>query len=163
MEAPTPTFCKDFASKRLKKHHNFSNACERVGRIKPKGKKSCMNLNKLDNNLKKEKSKMKKDSHKRHHSQKFKLREYSDICEINDNKSHNSKSKKKKSKQKVIINNILDFIKKHKFKLRNDFDRKHSEQFLLSKETAFEKPFELTEELVEEKKNLKFVFTLKND
>ena len=163
MEAPTPTFCKDFASKRIKKHHNFSNACERVGKIKPRGKKSCMNLNKLDNNLKKDKPKLKKDSHKRHHSQKFKLRDYSDICEINDNKSHDSKSKKKKSKKKVIINNILDFIKKHKFKLRNDFDRKHSEQFLLSKETAFEKPFELTEELVEEKKNLKFVFTLKND
>ena len=162
MEAPTPTFGKGFAAKRMKKKRNFSNACERVGRIKPKGKKSCMNLNNLDNNLKKDKPKLKKESHKRHHSQKFKLREYSDICEINDNKTHNSKSNKKKSKKKVIINNILDFIKKHKFKLRNDFDRKHSEQFLLSKETAFEKPFEFTEEIVEEK-NVKFVFTLKND
>ena len=162
MEAPTPTFGKNFASKKLKKNHNFSNACERVGRIKPKGKKSCVNLNKLNNSNKKEKSKLKKESQKRHHSQKFKLRDYSDICEINDNKSYNIKNNKNKSKKKVIINNILDFIKKHKFKLRNDFDRKHSEQFLLSKEEAFEKPFALSEELVEEK-NIKFVFTLKND
>ena len=50
----------------------------------------------------------------------------------------------------------------HKFKLRNDFDRKHSEQFLQSKEAAFEKPFLLGEENDEEK-NLKFNFTLKND
>ena len=141
MEAPTPTFCKDYTSKRLKKHSNFSNACERVGKIKPRGKKSCMNLNKLDNNLKKDKPKLKKDSHKRHHSQKFKLRDYSDICEINDNKSHNSKSKKKKSKKKVIINNILDFIKKHKFKLRNDFDKKHVEKFLSSIEHAINMSF----------------------
>ena len=158
MEAPTPTFCKDFASKRLKKHNNFSNACEKVNKIKPKGKKSCMNLNKLDNKLKKEKDqKIKKTSHKRHHSQKFKLREYEDIGEVDDNKSHHKKSKKKN-----IINNIHDFIKKHKFKLRNDFDRKHSEQFFLSKEAAFEKPFSLSEEIVIEK-NRNFVFTLKND
>ena len=167
MEAPTPTFCKDFASKRLKKHHNFSNACERVGRIKPKGKKSCMNLNKLDNNLKKEKKDIKKfklvkPSNKRHHSQKFKLREY-EIKEMEDNKSDNSKSiTRKRNKSIKIINNIHDFIKKHRFKLRNDFDRKHSEQFLQSKETAFEMPILSSDEIVLEK-NKNFEFTLKGD
>ena len=102
MEAPTPTFGKNFSSKR-KKHSNFSKTCEKLGKIKPKGKKSCMNLNKLDNNLKKEKSKLKKEKPKRHHSQNFKIKDYADICEINDNKSHYSKSNNKKSKKYKIL------------------------------------------------------------
>ena len=45
------------------------------------------------------------------------------------------------------INNIYDFIKNHKFKLRNDFDKKHVEKFLSAKEEAFKIPFLLTEEM----------------
>ena len=44
------------------------------------------------------------------------------------------------------IDNIYEFIKNHKFKLRNDFDKKNSEKFLLSKEEAFEKPFSFLKE-----------------
>lgn len=158
MDAPTPTFCKDLLSKKLKSG-NFTDACGR-----PKGKLSCSNLNNLDNKLKEKKSRFKKDTsnHLRHHSQKFKLREINEDLKENDNKSLNNKKRRSKKHDNIIINNINDFIKMHKFKLRNDFDRKHSEQFLQSKEAAFEKPFLLGEENDEEK-NLKFNFTLKND
>jgi hypothetical protein len=42
---------------------------------------------------------------------------------------------------KFNIKNVNIFMLKHKFKLRNDFDKKNSEKFLLSKEQAFENPF----------------------
>ncbi len=158
MDAPTQKFCKDLLSKKLR-DGNFTDACGR-----PKAKFSCSNVKNIDDKLKKEKSKFKKDNpkHLRHHSQQFKLRE-NDLEEIDDNKSENSKiTKRKKHNHNIIINNIHDFIRMHKFKLRNDFDRKHSEQFLQSKEAAFEKPFFLFEEKVEEK-NRHFNFTLKND
>ena len=140
MEDATPTFCKELLSKKIK--CNFSNACEKTTMTKPRGKYSCSNVKK--HNVK-EKSKFKKDSSKhRHRSEKFKVKDYSDISEIDDNKNMNKNGKKK-------INNIRCFMKKHKFKLRNDFDRKHAEQFLLSKEAAFEKPFLFFEEIVIEK------------
>ena len=162
MDAPTPTFCKDLLAKKLRSN-NFSDACGK--HFKPKSKYSCSNFKHLDNG-KNTKSKFKKEQphHKRHHSQKFKLKNYSNISEMDDNKSNNNKSstKNKKSKNNKIINNIYDFIRKHRFKLRNDFDRKHSEQFLQSKESAFEKPFLLAEELSIDK-NRNFTFTLKKD
>ena len=161
MEAPTPTFCQDLMSKNLKKKCNFSKACKRMA----KNSYSNLNLNKLDDKNQKEKSKIKKAHNKRHQSQKFKLKQYDDIEDINEEEIRTrskSKSITKKKRNKEIFNNIKDFIKYHKFKLRNDFDRKHSEQFLSSKEEAFEKPFLLTEELCEEK-NRNFNFTLKND
>ena len=43
--------------------------------------------------------------------------------------------------QKYNINNIHEFMKKQRFKIRNDFDKRNSEIFLLSKEQAFENPF----------------------
>ena len=159
MEAPTPTFCKGSAPKRLK-DCNFSNACGK--HIKPKSKYSCNNVKNSEKKEKKDikKFKLVKPSNKRHHSQKFKLREY-EIKEMEDNKSDNSKSiTRKRNKSIKIINNIHDFIKKHRFKLRNDFDRKHSEQFLQSKETAFEMPILSSDEIVLEK-NKNFEFTLK--
>ena len=158
MDAPTPKFCKDLLSKKLESG-NFTDAWGR-----PKGKLSCSNLNNLDNKLKEKKSRFKKDNSKplRHHSQKFKLGDYNEDLKVDDNKSLNNKNRHSKKHNNIIINNINDFIKMHKFKLRNDFDRKHSEQFLRSKEAAFEKPFLLSEENAEEK-NLKFNFTLKND
>lgn len=159
MEAPTPTFCKSLASKRLK-DCNFSNACG--NQIKPTSKYSCQNFKHSQKKDKKESKKFKlvKPNNIRHHSQKFKLREYQ-IKEMEDNKSDNSKNiKRKRNKSIKIINNINDFIKKHRFKLRNDFDRKHSEQFLQSKETAFEMPILSSDEIVLEK-NKNFEFTLK--
>ena len=158
MEAPTPTFCKGLAAKKLK-DCNFSNACGK--NIKPKSKYSCNNVKNSEKKVKKGSKKFKiVKPNKRHHSQKFKLREY-EIKDMEDNKSANSKNiTRKRNKSIKIINNIHDFIKKHRFKLRNDFDRKHSEQFLQSKETAFEMPILSSDEIVLEK-NKNFEFTLK--
>ncbi len=160
MEAPTPTFCKDLLANKLR-NNDFSDACRK--HIKPHANNSCLNFKHLDNG-KNSKSKFKnaQSNPKRHHSQKFKLRDYNDIKEIDNKKNNNKSINKTKNKNNKIIKNINDFIKKHKFKLRNDFDRKHSEQFLQSKESAFEKPFLLTEEIVIDK-NRNFTFTFKND
>ena len=131
MEAETPTFCKeDFLYNiiRIKKNSCFSNFCDGIVRPTPKGKYSCQNITKSFHKHKKEKP------HKEHHkkrqlSEKFKLRDITDRQE---------KHKK--------INNINSLMKKHKFKLRNDFDKTHVEQFLSSKEEAFEIPFLLYDE-----------------
>ena len=133
MEDQTPTFCKDFIQKR-KESTNFSEVCENMSNQKPKGKLSCRNLNKYNNNNhKKEKSKFNKEHHrKRHYSQKFRLKGYKNIPSLDENNNN--------------INNINNLIKKHKFSLRNDFDKKHVEIFLSSKEEAFKIPFLLNEE-----------------
>ena len=133
MEDATPTFCKEFHSKKPK--CNFSKACEKMVVVKPKGKYSCSNVKKFSE---KEKTKNKKDHKNRHRSQKIKIGEFSDIPELDEEKSHHHKPKNHKEKDN---HNIHSFMKKHKFKLRNDFDKKHAEQFLLSKEEAFEKPY----------------------
>ena len=69
----------------------------------------------------------------------------SKMIKENLNKKKHKKRKRNNSictkRRKYNINNINDFIQKHKFELRNDFDKKNSEQFLLSKEQAFENPF----------------------
>ena len=43
--------------------------------------------------------------------------------------------------KKYNINDIQEFMKKGKFKLRNDFDKRNSEKFISSKEEAFENCF----------------------
>jgi hypothetical protein len=162
MEDVTPTFCKDHLPTKEKDSYNFSIACEG---IKPKGKYSCSNVNlkvKSVHKHKKEKSKNKLPLKKRHHSQKFDLKK---IVEIHSHKSskdsqnngkhHNSNLNIKKT---FDNNDISRLMKKHKFKLRNDFDRKHTEQFLNSKEIAFEMPF-----LLEINDNNKMNIILKNE
>ena len=127
MEDATPTFAKDFVSP---KKHNFS---DEIDKIKD---------NSINNNLESEKLKNKNEHHhhhhhhhhrKRYHSEKFNLKDYGVISEKQDIKNI--------SKSNKNVNTICNFMKKKKFKLRNDFDKKHVEKFLLSKEEAFEKPF----------------------
>jgi hypothetical protein len=48
---------------------------------------------------------------------------------------------------KYNLESIEEFLIKHRFKLSNKFDQKHSEKFLISKEEAFEKPFFQLEEM----------------
>ena len=148
MEDVTPTFCKDHLPSTEKDSYNFSVACEGMVKTKPKGKYSCSNVNFKLKSLQKHKKKKsinKISHHKRHHSQRFNLKK---IGEIHSNKSskdshnsgkiHNSNLNIKKT---FDNNDISRLMKKHKFKLRNDFDKKHTEQFLNSKESAFEMPF----------------------
>ena len=140
MEDATPTFARDRSSKL-----NFSQECVKV----------------KENNLKVEKhikkrhshSKLKSEHHhehhhdhhhhdhhnhhhnhkKRHYSEQFNLKKLAVIAEPITNKII--------SKSNKIVNNYYDFMKKNKFILRNDFDKKNVEKFLSSKEKAFEKPF----------------------
>ena len=148
MEDVTPTFCKAHLPTSEKDNYNFSIACEGIGKTKTKGKYSCSNVAmkvKSVHKLKKEKSKIKMPLKKRHHSQKFDLKKIDEIHihknskdSQNDDKHHNSNLNIKKT---FDNNDISRLMKKHKFKLRNDFDKKHTEQFLNSKEGAFEMPF----------------------
>ena len=70
-------------------------------------------------------------------SQKFK-----NVEEISDIKVDNaiSKRKKKNNKCKFFQENLNNFIRNHKFLLRDDFNEKKVSQFLSSKEAAFEMP-----------------------
>ena len=124
MDGETPTFCKQFSKKT---NCSFSSACVKVAGSKFKKSHSSKKLKKGRSIQVKSKSKFRNEiidgKHKKrnhHHSQKLKLKN---------------------------INNINDFIKNHTFKLRNDFDKKHVEKFLSSKEEAFKIPFLLFEEL----------------
>lgn len=64
--------------------------------------------------------------------------------------SHEGRIKCKSDKHNLDKYNnftIEEFLIKHRFKLSNKFDQKHSEKFLISKEEAFEKPFVQLEEM----------------
>ena len=122
----TPTFCKDFIFNNVS--CSFSTAFENIGKKKVKESRLLKNLKKNGRNKFKKKSEFGKNStdkknkkRRNHHSCKFRTKKYD-------------------------INNINEFIKKHKFKLRNDFDKKHVENFLSSKEQAFNMSFLFFEE-----------------
>ena len=129
MNVKTPSFRNEFTIKT--NNYNFSSLCENITDSKYKESNSSKSLKKYKKlNLQvKRMSKFKHengdDEHmkrRKHHSHKFKKRVYD-------------------------IHNATDFIKNHKFKLRNDFDKKHVEKFLLSKEEAFKIPFLIAEDL----------------
>ena len=114
MEEKTPKFCTDFEGS------SFTDICDAKSKIKHSKKYSLLSLDNFENNQINKKVKIikeyeeKKENKKRHHSDRF---------------------------DKYHIKNINEFIKKRKFILRNDFDKKNSEKFLLSKEQVFENPF----------------------
>ena len=116
MAEETPKFCTDFEGS------SFTDICDAKSKIKHSKKYSLLSLDNFENNQRNKKVKIikeyeeKKKNKKRHHSDLFKF-------------------------DKCHIKNINEFIKKQKFKLRNDFDKKNSEKFLLSKEQVFENPF----------------------
>ena len=130
MDGETPTFCKGFSFKN--NECNFSCACSGATDSKVR-----------ENSSKHSKHFKKGQSIQINKKSKFKI-DHEDVKNHKKRKHHHSH----KHKTKYDINNIYDFIKNHKFKLRNDFDKKHSEKFLSSKEEAFKKPFLLSEELI---------------
>ena len=124
MDGETPTFCKELL---IKKNCSFSSACEKMSKFKKKSslKKPLRKGGSIKIRMKSKFKKENLDSEKVHRKRKY----------------HHSQKLKYKN-----INNIYDFIKNHKFKLRNDFDKKHVEKFLSAKEEAFKIPFLLLEE-----------------
>ena len=117
MDEETPRFCATSES--------YFNE-EEISKVKPKKRHSLLNTNNFFYlNVKKsllEKNKNNINNNKiikiklRNNSVKFKVRQYK-------------------------INDIEEFMKKGKFKLRNDFDKKNVEKFISSKEEAFENSF----------------------
>ena len=133
MDGETPTFCKGFLLNN--NECNFSCVCSGATDSKFR-----------ENSSKHSKQFKKGQSIQINKKSKFKI-DHEDVKHHKKRKNHHSH----KHKKIYDINNIYDFIKNHKFKLRNDFDKKHSEKFLISKEEAFKKPFLLTEELIDMK------------
>ena len=124
MEGETPTFCKELLDKN---NCSFSSACDKVSKLKLGKSSSFKKPIKKGISLQvKAKSKFRKESTEGEHKKR---------------RHHHSQKIKSKN-----IYNINDFMKNHKFKLRNDFDKKHVEKFLSSKEEAFKIPFLFSEE-----------------
>ena len=125
MEGETPTFCKELLERN---NCSFSSACEKVSKAKLAKSSSLKKPIKKGISMQvKAKSKFKKESLEGEHKKR---------------RHHHSQKLKSKN-----INNINDFMKNHRFKLRNDFDKKHVEKFLSAKEEAFKIPFLIFEEL----------------
>ena len=150
----TPTFCKDLLANSENDSISFSFACKGLRDSKRKDKYSCSNIkikSRSPHRSKKDKSKF-KIKHNRHHSEKFNLKMIDDIHSNTNSekfylsdKSNNVSLNIKKTFDNKDINTLM---KKHKFKLRNDFDKKHSEKFLYAKEIAFEMPFLLKQNIM---------------
>ena len=84
----------------------------------------------------------------------FKINKNGNIIKMKNVSKYKTPEKERKKNfypHKLILKNydknkVNDFIKNHKFKLRNDFDKRNAEEFLLSKEEAFNIPFCYSEE-----------------
>lgn len=141
MDGETPTFCKELLGK---KSCSFSSACQTMAKSKFKKSESESSIN-----LKKYSKFKKSESLKQFkNGGNIKIKKKSKFKNIHFDIDH--KKRKIHHSQKFFpknTNNIKDFIENHKFKLRNDFDKKHVEKFLSSKEEAFKIPFLLSEEM----------------
>ena len=118
MKGETPKFCRE------SEEHLFSDACEAFTKIRPTRKASLLQLISNSKFYDEHKQIICGKKLKKHHSVHFKKRNY---------KFHK---------------NINIFMKKNKFILRNDFDKKNVEKFLLSKEQAFMDPILLVNEIL---------------
>ena len=141
MDQPTPTFCKEFLKKKGKSVH-FSTFVE----------KSCKKIKKLSfDNLEENDDDNKKTRRKRSKSKKEYSRSKSRKASSKSLKHKNyriKETKKCKSDKNSNISkdNVNNFIKNHRFELKDDFNEKNVNIFLSSKEAAFEIPIFLNKE-----------------
>ena len=142
MDQPTPTFCKEFLKKKGKSVH-FSTFIE----------KSCKKIKKLalensEENDDDKKTRRKRSKSKKEHS-RSKLRKAS--SKSVKHKSYKIKETKKYKSDKssnISKDNVNNFIKNHRFQLKDDFNEKNVNIFLSSKEAAFEIPIFLNTEII---------------
>jgi hypothetical protein len=126
MEGDTPKFCETKETNiNLKNTFSFSVVYE----------KSDTKPNHHYHSQHNSSHKSKKGHKKKHSKNKSKFRKMK--------VSQQDRIKCKSDKYNLEYNKITieEFFIKHRFKLSNNFDQKHSEKFLISKEEAFEKPF----------------------
>ena len=136
MELPTPTFGAEFFNTRSSCH--FSELCENMYKAKKKGKIYSKIL------CKNGKKKLKNSPNKKGHSRKKR----SKTCKIKRNKIENNEKAKEENILENYKENVSNFIRNHRFELKDDFNEKNVNKFLSSKEKAFEIPFILSKEII---------------
>ena len=133
MDQPTPTFGTEIYHVKGKCH--FSDLCNNKSKKK---RKFTFNINE---STKKLKHSPKKEEHSRKKS-----------------RSKSSKIKRHKCKKIDVIRenpnldehkeNVNNFIRNHRFELRDDFNEKNVDKFLSAKEAAFEIPIIFSTEII---------------
>ena len=143
MEEKTPTF-GSYLFNVKKNKFRFSELCDSYNlQLKMRKMSEGDKFINSEFHHKKGKSKKKKtkyrskteEMHLKSNSEKFQsVKENSDIKVDNDIRKRTKKNKK----CKILQENLNNFIRFHKFLLRDDFNEKKVSQFLSSKEAAFE-------------------------
>ena len=140
MDQPTPTFCKEFLKKKGKSVH-FSTLIE----------KSCKKIKKLalensEENDDDKKTRRKRSKSKKEHSRSKSLKASSKSVKHKSYKIKETKKYKSDKSSNISKDNVNNFIKNHRFQLKDDFNEKNVNIFLSSKEAAFEIPIFLNKE-----------------
>ena len=136
MDLPTPTFGAEFFN--IHSICHFSELLENMNKSKKKEKLYSKILSKNGKKKLKNSPKKKGSSHKKR----------SKTCKIKrDIIENNEKIKEQKFLEKYK-ENVNNFIRNHRFELRDDFNEKNVNKFLSSKERAFEIPFILSKEII---------------
>jgi hypothetical protein len=135
MEEDTPTFCQNSTTNRFSSAFSFSEVYENTIQTKPQTRHSSFHKSHKKHKSEKKKSKFKSKFNKEESFLEAKPKYISD--KINTNKYN--------------ILKIEEFFNTKKFKLSDQFDRKHAEKFLTSKNIALMKPFLDCEEMDEKR------------
>ena len=136
MDLPTPTFGAEFFNIHSTCH--FSELLENMNKSHKKEKLYSKILSKNGKKKLKNSPKKKGRSHKKR----------SKTCKIKrDIIENNEKIKEQKFLEKYK-ENVNNFIRNHRFELRDDFNEKNVNKFLSSKERAFEIPIILSKEII---------------
>ena len=145
MEQPTPTFCKQFLGKNGKSVH-FSTF---ISNTFPKKIRKLSFENSEENDDDKK--------HQRKPAKSKKVHSRSKMRKISSKSAKHKNYKIKDSKKQKHISiknsnkspdNLNNFIKNHRFVLKDDFNEKNVNKFLSSKEVAFEIPIFLKTEII---------------
>ena len=139
MEQPTPTFGSEFPNKKGIRYH-FSDLCNISPYKKKRRKLLLKNTDVCEGKHKRKKSKIKKgNSHKKTKAKSPKLRLKNKIEIFGE---------KKNGYLNYHLKTINSFIRNHRFELRDDFNEKNVNNFLSSKEVAFEIPILLKKDFL---------------
>ena len=135
MDQPTPTFGSEIYHSKATCH--FSDLCNDNSKSKKK-RKFTFNIKECKNKLKHSPKKT-ENSRKKSRSKSSKI------------KRHKCKNKKQVKEYQHLGEDkerVNNFIRNHRFELRDDFNEKNVNKFLSSKEAAFEIPIIFSTEII---------------
>jgi len=135
MDQPTPTFGSDIYHSKATCH--FSDLCNNNSKSKKK-RKFTFSVHECKN-------KLKHSPKKREHSGK---KSRSKSSKIKRHKCKNIKMIKENQQLGEYKKSVNNFIRNHRFELRDDFNEKNVNKFLSSKEAAFEIPIIFSTEII---------------